>query len=150
MTIQFHLIVKLHVPFLDSLLDPHPEDPAVIDGVSVSIMEATITLLFNPIGPKHRMPLRQLDSAFLYQELNKFVSFGEVEVICALGLLDPTLVHSQRFLAPHDFSGGHFLIIVRIFHLIGPFEELVIDVSYVVMLVESSVFLEPIGLIAHQ
>jgi hypothetical protein len=100
MAIQFHLIVKLQVPLLDSLLDPHPEDPAVIDRVRVSIMEATITFLFNPIGPKHRMPFRQLDSAFLYQELKKFVSFGDVEVICALGLLDPTLVHSQRFLAP--------------------------------------------------
>jgi hypothetical protein len=113
-------------------------------------MEATIAFLFNPIGPKHRMPFRQLDSAFLYQELKKFVSFGDVEVICALGLLDPTLVHSQRFLAPHDFSGGHFLIIVRIFHLVGPLEELIIDVSYVVMLVESGVLLKPIGLVAHQ
>jgi hypothetical protein len=67
MSIQFHFIVKVQVSLLDSLLDPHPEDPAVIDGVRVSIMEATITFLFNPIGPKHRMPLRQLDSAFLYQ-----------------------------------------------------------------------------------
>jgi hypothetical protein len=88
MAIQFHLIVKLQVPLLDSLLDPHPEDPAVI-GVRISIMEATIMFLFNPIGPKHRMPFRQLDSAFLYQELKKFVNFDDVEVICALGLLDP-------------------------------------------------------------
>jgi hypothetical protein len=150
MAIQFHFIVKLQVPLLDILLDPHPEDPAVIDGVRVSIMEATITFLFNPIGPKHRMPFRQLDSTFLYQELKKFVSFGDVEVICALGLLDPTLVHSQRFLAPHELSGSHLLIIVRIFHLVGPFEELIIDVSYVVMIVESGVLLEPIGLVAHQ
>jgi hypothetical protein len=113
-------------------------------------MEATITFLFNPIGPKHRMPFRQLDSAFLYQELRKFVRFGDVEVICALGLLDPTLVHSQRFLAPHDISGSHFLIIVRILHLVDPFEELIIDVSYVVMLVESGVLLEPISLVARQ
>jgi hypothetical protein len=149
MAIQFHLIVKLQVPLLDSLLDPHPKDPAVIDGVRISIMEATITFLFNPIWPKHRMPFRQLDSAFLHQELKKFVSFGDVEVICALGLLDPTLVHSQRFLAPHDLSGGHFLVIVRISHLVSPLEELIIDVSYVIVLGKSSVLLEPVGLVAH-
>jgi hypothetical protein len=150
MAIQFHLIIKFQVSLLDSLLDPHPEDPAVIDGVRVSIMEATITFLFNPIGPKHRMPFKQLDSAFLYQELKKLVSFGDVEVIGALGLLDPPLVHSQRLLAPHNLSGGHFLIIIRIFHLVSLLEELIIDVGYVVVLVESGVLLEPIGLVSHQ
>jgi hypothetical protein len=149
-TIQFHFIVKLEVPFLDGPLDPHPEDPAVIDGVRIPIMEATITFFFNPIGPKHRMPFRQLDLAFFYQELKKFIGFGDIEVICALGLLDPTLFHGQQFLAPHDLSGSHFLIIVRIFHLVGFFKELIIDVSYVVMLVESGVLLKPVGLVAHQ
>jgi hypothetical protein len=150
MAIQFHLVVKLQVSLLDSLLDPHPEDPAVIGGVRIPVMEATITFFFNPIGPKHRMPFRQLGSAFFYQELKKFIGFGDVEVVCALGLLDPTLVHGQQFLAPHDLSGSHFLIIVKIFHLVGPFKELIVDVSYVVMLVESSVLLKPIGLVAHQ
>jgi hypothetical protein len=150
MTIQFHLIIKLQVPLLDGPLDPHPEDPAVIDGVRISVMEATVTFLFNSIGPKHRMPFKQFDSAFLYQELKKFISLGDVEVVCALGLLDPTLIHHQRFLAPHDLSGGHFLFIIRIFHLGGPFEELIIDVSYVVMLVEPGVLFEPVGLVAHQ
>jgi hypothetical protein len=112
MAIQLHLIVKLQVPLLDSPLDPHPEDPAVTDGVRVSIMEATVTFLFHSIEPKHRMPFRQLDSAFLYQELKKFISLGDVEVICALGLFDPTLIHRQRFLAPNDLSGGHFLFII--------------------------------------
>jgi hypothetical protein len=149
MAIQLHLIVKFQVSLLDSLLDPHPENPAVIDGVRVSIMEAAVTFLFNPIRPKHRMPFRQLDSAFFYQELKKFVSFGDVEVICALGLLDPTLVHSQRFHAPHDLSGGHFLVIVRISHLVSPLEELIVDVSYVIVLGKSGVLLEPIGLVAH-
>jgi hypothetical protein len=131
-------------------LDPHPEDPAVIDGVRIPIMEATVMFFFYSIGRKHRMPFRQLDSAFLYQELKKFISLGDIEVICALGLLDPTLVHSQRFLAPHDFSGSHLLITVRILHLVDPFKELIIDVSYVMMLVESSVLLKPLGLVAHQ
>jgi hypothetical protein len=58
------------------------------------------------------MPFRQLDSAFLYQELKKLISLGDVEVVCALGLFDPTLIHRQRFLAPHDLSGGHFLFII--------------------------------------
>jgi hypothetical protein len=48
MAIQLHLIVKLQVSFLDSFLDPHPEDPAVVDGVRVSIMEAAVMFLFNP------------------------------------------------------------------------------------------------------
>jgi hypothetical protein len=61
------------------------------------------------------MPFRQLDSAFFYQELKKLVSFGDIEVVRALGLLDSPLVHSQRLLAPHNFSSGHFLIIIRIF-----------------------------------
>jgi hypothetical protein len=113
-------------------------------------MEAAVTLLFNPIGSKHRMPFRQLDSAFFHQEHKKFVSFSDVEVICALGLLDPPLVHSQRFLAPHDLSGGHFLFIIRISHLVGPLKELIVDVSYVVVFGKPGVLLETIGLVAHQ
>jgi hypothetical protein len=68
------------MPLLDSLLDPHPEDPAIVDGVRVSIMNATVTFLSNSIGPKHRMPFRQLDSAFLHQELEELVSFGDIKV----------------------------------------------------------------------
>jgi hypothetical protein len=138
------------VSLLDSLLDPHPEDPAVIDGVRVSIMEAAVMFFFNPIEPKYRMPFRQLDSAFFYQELKKLVNFGDVKVIRALGLLDPPLVHSQRLLAPHNLSGSHFLIIIRISHLVSLLEKLIVDVSYVMVLVKSGVLLEPIGLVAHQ
>jgi hypothetical protein len=150
MAIQFHLVVKLQVSLLDSLLDRHPEDPAVIDGVRIPVMEAAITFLFYSIGPKHRMPFRQLDSAFLYQEVKKLISLGDVKVVCALGLLDPTLVHGQRFLAPHDLSSSHFWIIVKIFYLVGLFKELIVDISYLVLLVEPGVLLKPIGLVAHQ
>jgi hypothetical protein len=131
-------------------LDPHPEDLAVIDGVRVSIMKATVTFLFNPIGPKHRMPLRQLDSAFFYQELEKLVSFGDIKVIRALGWFDPPLVHSQRLLAPHNLSGSHFLVIIKVFHLVSFLEELVVDVSYDMVLGEYGVLLEPVGLVTHQ
>jgi hypothetical protein len=31
--IQLHFVVELKVTFLDGLLDPHPEDPEIIDGV---------------------------------------------------------------------------------------------------------------------
>jgi hypothetical protein len=58
MAIQFHLVVKLQMSLLDSLLDPHPEDPAVIDGVRIPVMEATVMFFFNPIGPKHRVPFK--------------------------------------------------------------------------------------------
>jgi hypothetical protein len=54
------------VSLLDSFLDSHPEDPAVVDGVRIPVMGATVTFLFYSIGPKHRMPLKQLDSAFLH------------------------------------------------------------------------------------
>jgi hypothetical protein len=138
------------VSLLDSLLDPHPEDPAIIDGVRVSIVKAAVTFLFNSIRPKHRMAFRQLDSAFLYQELNELVSFGDIEVVCALGLFDPSLVHSQRLLAPHNLSGDHLLVIIEIFHLVSFLEELVVDVSYVMVLGKSGVLLEPVGLVTHQ
>jgi hypothetical protein len=74
MAIQFHLIIEFQVSLLDGLLDPHPEDPAVIDGVRVSIVKAAVMFLFNPIGPKHRMPFRLLDSTFFYQELKKLAA----------------------------------------------------------------------------
>jgi hypothetical protein len=138
------------VPLLDGVLDPHPEDPAVVNGVRVSIVKAAVTFLFNPIGPKHRMSFRQLDSAFVYQELKKLVSFGDIEVIRALGLLDPPLVHGQRLLSPHNLGSSHFLVIIRIFYLVGLLKELVVDVSYIVVLGKSGVLLEPIGLVAHQ
>jgi hypothetical protein len=131
------------MPFLDSLLDPHPEDPAIIDGVRLSIMKTTITFLFDSIGPKHRMPFRQLDLAFLHQELEELVSFGDIKVIRALGLLYPPLVHSQRLLAPHNFSSGHFLVIIKFLNLISLLEELVIDISYVMMLSKPGILLEP-------
>jgi hypothetical protein len=51
---------------LDSSLDPHPEDPAVIDGVRIPVMETAVTFLLYSIGPKHGMSLSQLDSAFLH------------------------------------------------------------------------------------
>jgi hypothetical protein len=86
--IQFHFIVKLQVPLLDSPLDPHPEDPAVIDGVRISVMEAIVTFLFYSIGPKHGMPFRQLDSAFLYQELKKLLALvtskSYVPLVCLI------------------------------------------------------------------
>jgi hypothetical protein len=104
---------------LDSLLDPHPEDPAIVDGVRIPVMEAAVTFVFYSIWPKHRMPFRQFDSAFLHQEFKQLIIFTDVKVVCAFGLLDPALTHGQRLLPPHDLSSGHFLIIARILHLIG-------------------------------
>jgi hypothetical protein len=64
--VQFHLVVKLEMTLLDGLLDPHPEDPAVVDGVRIPVMKAAVTFLCYSIRPKHGMPLRQFDSAFLH------------------------------------------------------------------------------------
>jgi hypothetical protein len=82
------------VTLLDSLLDPKDENPAIIDGVRAPVMKSTVTFLFNSIGPKHRMPFWQLDSAFLYKELKELVSLGHIKIICALSLFYPSLVHS--------------------------------------------------------
>jgi hypothetical protein len=82
------------VTLLDSFLDPHPKNPAIIDGVRVPVMKTTVTFLFNSIGPKHRMPLWQLDSTFLHQEQKELVSLSHVKVIRALGLLYPSMIHS--------------------------------------------------------
>jgi hypothetical protein len=77
-TIQFHLVVKLEVSLLDSFLDPHPEDPAVVDGVRIPVMEATVTFFFNPIGPKHRMPLG-VPKSVLTQNLHPTSSTQQAE-----------------------------------------------------------------------
>jgi hypothetical protein len=79
--------------FLDSLLNSHPENPALIDGVRIPVMKPTVSLFFHPIRPKHRMPFWQLDSAFLYKELKELISLGHIKIIGSLGLLDPSLVH---------------------------------------------------------
>jgi hypothetical protein len=56
----------------------------------------------------------------------------------------------KGLLAPHNLSGGHFLVIIKIFHLVSLLEELVIDISYVMVLGKSGILLEPVGLITHQ
>jgi hypothetical protein len=113
-------------------------------------MEATVTFCFNSIGPKHRMPLRQLDSAFFHQELKQFISLCDIKVISPLGLLDPALIHCQRLLPPRDLCCSYIQFIVRILEQISLVQELVVDVSDVVLLAKFGVLLEALSLIAHQ
>jgi hypothetical protein len=80
--------------FLDNLLNPHPENPTFIDGMRISIMKPTVSVFFLPIRPKHRIPIWQLDSAFLHEELKELISLSDIEIIGALSLLDPPLIHS--------------------------------------------------------
>jgi hypothetical protein len=96
------------------------------------------------------MPFRQFDSAFFHQEFKQLIGFSEVKVVCAFGLFDPALIHGQQFLPSHDLSSSHFLVIVRVLHLIGLFQELIVDISYVVLFAEPGVFLKTVGLVAHQ
>jgi hypothetical protein len=79
--------------FLDSLLNSHLENPALIDGVRIPVVKPSVSLFFDSIRPMHRMPLWQLDSAFLYKELKELISLSHIKVIGALGLLDPSPVH---------------------------------------------------------
>jgi hypothetical protein len=39
------------------------------------------------------MPIWQLDSAFLHEELKELISLGHIEIIGALGLLDQPLIY---------------------------------------------------------
>jgi hypothetical protein len=148
--IQFHLVVKLEMTLLDSLLDPHSEDPAVVDGVRIPVVEVAVTFLLYSIRPKHGMPFRQLDSTFFHQEFKHLIGFSDVKIVHAFGLLDPALIHGQRFLPPHDLSSSHFLVIVRVLHLIGLLQELIVDLSYVMLFAEPGVLLKTVSLVAHQ
>jgi hypothetical protein len=96
------------------------------------------------------MPFRQLDSAFLHQELKQLISFSDVEIVGAFGLFNPALIHGQWLLSPHDFGRSHVLVIIRILHLVGSFQELIVDICYVMLFVEPDIFLETVGLVAHQ
>jgi hypothetical protein len=137
------------VSLLDSFLDPHPEDPAVVDGVRVPVMEATVTFLLYSIGPKHGMPFRQFDSAFLHQEFKQLISFSDVEIVGAFRLFDLALIHGQWFLSPHDFGRSHVLVIIRVLHLVGFLQKLILDIRHVMLLAEPGIFLETVGLVAH-
>jgi hypothetical protein len=79
--------------FLDSLLNPHPENPALIDRVRIPVVKPAVSFFVDSIRPKHGMLLWQLDSAFLYKELKELISLGHIKIISALGLFDPSLVH---------------------------------------------------------
>jgi hypothetical protein len=131
-------------------MDPHPEDPAIIDGVRILVMEAAVSFLFYSIGPKHGMPFMQLDSAFFHQELKQLISFSDVEIVGAFRLFDPALIHGQWFLPPHDFGRSHILVIIRVLHLVGFFQELIVDIRHVVLFAEPGIFLKTVGSVAHQ
>jgi hypothetical protein len=92
------------------------------------------------------MPFWQLDSAFLYKELKELINLGHIKVICTLGLLDLSLVHCQWLFAPHHLSCGYLLLIISFFPLISSFEELVVDVSYIIVFGKPGVFLESVTL----
>jgi hypothetical protein len=113
-------------------------------------MEATVTFLLYSIGPKHGMPFRQFDSAFLHQELEQLISFGNVEIIGAFGLFDLALIHGQRFFPPHDFGCSHILVIIRVLRLVGFVQKLIVDIRHGVLFAEPGIFLETVGLVAHQ
>jgi hypothetical protein len=79
--------------FLNSLVNSHFEDPALIDGVRIPVVKPIIPLFFDPVRPKHRMPIWQLDSAFLHEELKEIINLSHIKIIGVLGLLDPPLIH---------------------------------------------------------
>jgi hypothetical protein len=138
------------VTFLDSFLNSHPKDPALIDGMRIPVMKSTLPLFFYSIRPKHRMPFWQIDSAFFHEEFKEFICLGHIKIIGALSLLDPPLIYYQWLFAPHYLCCNYFLFIIIFISLICPFEALIIDVSYVILFDKSGVFLEAICLIAHQ
>jgi hypothetical protein len=95
------------------------------------------------------MPFRQSDSAFLHQELKQLVSFRDVEIVGPFGLFDLALIHSQWLLSPHDLGRSHVLFIIRILQQVGLVQELVVNVSHVVLFTEPGILLEAVCLVAH-
>jgi hypothetical protein len=136
--------------FLDSFLNPHCKDPAFIDGMRIFVMKSTVLLIFHSIRPKHRMPFWQLDLAFFHEEIEELICLGHIKIIGAFSLLDPPLIYFQWLFAPHNLCCSYFLFIIILTSLICPFEELILDFSYIIVLNKSGVFLEAIFLIAHQ
>jgi hypothetical protein len=96
------------------------------------------------------MPIWQLDPAFFHEELKELIYLGHIKIIGAFSFLNPTLIYCQWLFAPHYFCCSYFLFIILFLSLICPFEELIVDVSYVIVFDKSGVFLEAISLIAHQ
>jgi hypothetical protein len=56
-------------------------------------MKPIVSLFFHSIRPKHIMPLWKLDSSFLHEELKELIILGHIEIIGALSLLYPPLIH---------------------------------------------------------
>jgi hypothetical protein len=96
------------------------------------------------------MPLWQLDPAFFHEEIEELICLGYIKIIGAFSLLDPPLIYSQWLFAPHNLCCSYFLFIIIFISLICPFEELILNFSYIIVLDKSGVFLEAICLIAHQ
>jgi hypothetical protein len=96
------------------------------------------------------MPFWQLDSTFFHEEFKELIYLGHIKIIGAFSLLNPPLIYCQWLFAPDYFCCSYFLFIIIFISLICPFEELIIDVSYVTVFDKSGVFLEAISLIAHQ
>jgi hypothetical protein len=95
------------------------------------------------------MPIWQLNSAFFHEELKELICIGHIKIISAFSLLNPPLIYCQ-WLCPTLFQLHYFLFIIIFLSLICPFEELILDVSYVIVFDKSGVFLEAISLISHQ
>jgi hypothetical protein len=96
------------------------------------------------------MPIWQLDSAFFHEEFKELICRIHIKIIGAFRLLDLPLIYCQWLFAPYYLSCSYFLFIIIFISLICPFEELIVDVSYVIVFYKSGVFLETIWLIAHQ
>jgi hypothetical protein len=79
--------------FLDSFLNSHPKDPALIDEIRIPVMKSTVPLFFHSITPKHRMPIWQLDSAFFHEELKELICLGHIKIIGAFSLLNLPLIY---------------------------------------------------------
>jgi hypothetical protein len=96
------------------------------------------------------MPLWQLDPTFFHEKIKELICLGYIKIIGAFSLLDPPLIYCQWLLVPHYLRCSYFLFVIILTSLICPFEELIVDVSYIIVLDKSGVFLETICLIAHQ
>jgi hypothetical protein len=96
------------------------------------------------------MPFWQLDSAFLHEELKDLISLGHIQIISALSLLDPPLIHCYWLFAPTLFQ----LQLFPLHHQIPLLDQLSRGIDYrcqhITVFGEPGVLLETISMVAHQ
>ena len=74
-------------------------------------MELTELLILQLIRGQHDMTIGQLDLAFLQQEIEELIYFGDIKVIALLDSSSLRIWHHHCLFAPIPFSSINFIFI---------------------------------------